>query len=494
MTPSSPEPSTELEVDHGWKQINQGTDQFHEYCEYLFSSPRILGSSLLQSITDISDASTSTDFCIVNDAAIEGISKHKARWKSLHGRSPQMLHDIIWMLGEFAYLSLRRAKLVFHATGSIDASRWIGATIACNLAIDFCKHLPAWLLVYDIYSRIKLHTLYGVCLANIGRFFESTRHFNEAQALLSKFPGAGPADLAVIELRRAEAVLTECVYITPFLSSSDWSISSDGEPQNIQAFSELHGKGKEIRIALLDGLPGGTQCSMATVRQEVHRHSDARVIFIPTRISECIRKSSPHKHPSQDAWRENAQRHLRRLYISVLDEATALLDQAELHLSGHSQSSLWWNRLYILRLRIYGLLEPLHNRAGDCLIFRKRSAEQGIFESFRNAVRIARDDPFRQYRAIKYFFEAESALCQIAPPSPLSSTPEGAKTFSDILPAARTDAETKLEQLKDRLSTESQPHREALTSDATIKETSFLGEAIISLYDAHRRASSMERT
>ncbi len=60
------------------------------------------------------------------------------------------------------------------------------------------------------------HSLW-VSLANLGRFFESSRHFIEAQAILSKMPDRSPTELAIIQLRKAEAVITEAFWTRLFI-------------------------------------------------------------------------------------------------------------------------------------------------------------------------------------------------------------------------------------------------------------------------------------
>ncbi len=146
-------------------------------------------------------------------------------------------------------------------------------------------------------------------------------------------------------------------------------------------------------------------------------------ILAPPRISECFRKSYPLLATSesssrvkdrkdekkfQDDWVANTQEHLQRVYLSLLDEAVTYLDRAEQNMSGRTQSSLWWSRLSTLRLRVYGMLYLLGEKASECRILRKQPPSQGIVENFRSALRISRDDPFRQMRTLKYFFEAEA--------------------------------------------------------------------------------------
>ncbi|MEM9646542.1 MAG: hypothetical protein AAF989_16235, partial [Planctomycetota bacterium] len=73
------------------------------------------------------------------------------------------------------------------------------------------------------------------------------------------------------------------------------------------------------------------------------------------------------------------------------------------------QSSLWWSRLYSLRLRMYGMLSLLDKQmAANCAIFRKLAPDKCIYDTYLHAMRLAMDDPLRRFRAIEYAASAES--------------------------------------------------------------------------------------
>ncbi len=144
--------------------------------------------------------------------------KLKAEWKRQFAGDRQKLSSMIWLLAETSYIYLRRAKLLYHATGLISFDNWIKSARASNLGLDLCRHLPFSHLEFQLQNLVKLHSLYGIALANLGRFFEANRHLNEAQALLSKTPSATGADFAIVNLRRAEARLTECYWVRMFLA------------------------------------------------------------------------------------------------------------------------------------------------------------------------------------------------------------------------------------------------------------------------------------
>jgi hypothetical protein len=424
--------SRSISLNHEWSMINQSKSDFEAEIRKTFTNKAITAESLHESIQLIaSKVYGKSDI----DFAVRGLSREKARWKARFADDPQRLHDMIWLLGEYAYLMLRRAKLVYHASGRVDFPLWIRATVACNLGIDFCKHLPIWLLRFDAFAKVKLHSLYGISLSKIGRFYEAMRHFNLAQALLSKMPDASRSDLAVILLRRAEALIAECTWIRMFIdectarSESRVNVNPTEPPLPLpMSLGFIDGQ----KFVLIDSESSEDHWSVSGVQ---HSLAIPGSFAVPPRIAECLRKSAPSasvsaQESTSNSWATRARVSLARLYKSVLDEAVSLLDQAEHNLSGHSQSSLWWSRLHNLRLMAYGALSPIGDAAADCLLLRKTSPEQGIFESHRSALRIARNDPIRRLRAAKYFLEADRWLRHY----------EGGNQASTRLPDSYADA------------------------------------------------------
>lgn len=347
----------------------------------------------------------------------ERFGREKAAWKA--DAENRHFQDFIWFLGEAAYVLLRRAKLKLHATNEIDESTWIASTICCNLGIDLCKHLPASNLAYEVRSKIKMHSIYSVGLANLGRFFEANRHLNEAQGLLSKWQGATEEDHAVISIRRAEVKVTECRWIAMFLSPE--LELNDGNCIKLRRDDE------ENLFIAPDFKMGAVRCWMLSQMAKCVKEcvKDKELKVLPPSIFEAFRKARPVGLDSMTAeeamdacgrWRQSAQSKLEALMSSVLDEAVRSLEIAEKNLGGSSQSSLWWSRLHTLRLRVYGLLNYIPETAELCIVFRKQSADNGIFRNFLSAKRIAGEDDFRKLRALKYFLHANRWYCRYREP------------------------------------------------------------------------------
>lgn len=399
----------ELEMDHAWQALNHSEEVIEKRLQPAFGK-HLEGEKIYACIREIAENAVRNPTGL--DKVVSKLSTAKADWKVKFTKEPMALHDMIWLLGEFAYVMVRRAKLLYHANELFSFKHWIQATVACNLGIDFCRHVPPWMLRFDISSKLKLHTLYGICLANLGRFFEATRHFNEAQAILSKMPDASPANLAMIMLRRSEALLTECVWIQIVVGSdrgSEVSLAPDHQEISNRLITKCLGENATMR--LIDAFPGTDDTWSVSAVEKLFADGDGRrLIAVPARIGECLRKSRAGAGDDNAQAERKLEISIKTLYGSVLDEAVALLDQAETNLSGNSQSSLWWSRLHTLRLRVYGLLPFLEEAACDSLILRKKSADQGIYESFRNAIRIAGNDSFRKLRVVKYFFQADRWL------------------------------------------------------------------------------------
>ena len=386
-----------------------------------------------------------------------------ARWKAkfkASTKSSATLHDFIWTLGETAYLLLRRAKLQHHATGNIDNFRWLQSNICCNLGIDLCKHLPPWLSDYEIQSKIKMHSIYSVGLANLGRFYEANRHLNEAQALVSKWNPHNSKDHAVVALRRAEARLTECYWIRRFLDPS-LTIKNRTLLEVKQPLDP-----DQTTLFLIPDLRYGAIHCWATdrlnrVRQEAKQSQSELATTIdlaqtiPPRVYECFRTTKPpgdvadvlQKPDGAGKWINDAQAALRKLYFSILDEAVSQLEIAEKNLGGVSQSNLWWSRLRTLNLRVYGLLEEVNDDAEKSLAFRKQSPDIAIFKNFLSAVQIAGEDKFRQLRALRYFLEANRWYWRFMGNGPAT----GDEDLSKYLPDSFAVAKNVYQSLKEEL-------------------------------------------
>lgn len=367
--------------------------------------------------------------------ARERFGKEKAKWKS--DASTSDFQDLIWFLGEVAYVCLRRAKLRFHANGDIDPETWLVSTICCNLGIDLCKHLPASNLRFEIGSKIKMHCIYAVGLANLGRFFEANRHLNDAQGLLSKWKNEAGEENAIISIRRAEVKLTECYWISSFLDE-DIDLSQPSRVQINSLGEDFASPGYEAgatRIWHLD-----------SISQLLKKHKQESTKILPPNIFEAFRKSRPvgfdSGKKSRKEWRERARTELRQLMSAILDEAVRALEIAEKNLGGTSQSSLWWSRLHTLRMRVYGFLRYLPDDAELCIIFRKRSADNGIFKSFLSVKRIAGEDDFRRLRALKYFLRANRWYCRHRAPKFFrkNGDPKKVKKLEKFLPKSLAEA------------------------------------------------------
>lgn len=404
------------------------------------------------------------------------LSRAKANWKRKYAAEAGNVVATIRNLFDAARLVLRRAKLEFHATNVVSRHLWLESTILCNLGVDLCKHLPASELRFDMDMRVRLHSVYSVGLANLGRFFEANRHLNEAQALLSKLEWSQPSDSAIIAIRRAEVRLTECLWIAAFLpdsrvpmlagsfpnDSDGRAIDDDPYKNAVSLLKDGRIRSKFLRNLLkhgdfvvnLDGDQGHHGISEDAYRAPSGSHSHSErwtKVFVPPRISECLRKGGVSPSAEGPLPPQSVQ-NLLRLYGATLDEAVSLLEQGEKLLRGNSQSALWWNRLYTLRLRVYGILDPLQGLAETSLIRRKYSFEQGIHENFLNALRIAGADKFRKLRAIRYFFEANAWYKDFVKEQ--AGTSEAQELLPTALEAAHTACDRLDQELEETVDTE----------------------------------------
>ena len=434
-------------VDHSLEAISGSDSDFCENIKSYFTQKHLgrEAKNIIKCLFEISQRRSTEGK--TRDSLIESFSTTKARWKRNNADNPSMLHNMIWTLGEIGYVLLRRSKLEYHAFDAVKMEHWLALTAACNLGIDLCKHLPPFLLDFEVQSKVKLHTLYSVGLANLGRFFESNRHLNEAQAILSKSREQNKTEFAVLNLRRAEVRLTKCFWIALFLDNElkQWSFVDEvavDKPLETETRIEdwLGVTSPRIKSVLAcDGLVFARAenldyGSLFSVQHILERNRN--VIFVPPRIAVCFRKSR-----TLGEWKKL----LRQLYSATMDEAIALLDQGERMLIGESQSSLWWNRLHTLRLRAYGMLLPLGEEATTSLLLRKHSPDMGIFDNFSNAFRISTNDNFRKLRAIKYFLDADKWISEFT--KDLTGRDSSNKKAKNLLPDSNVAASDALYEL-----------------------------------------------
>lgn len=423
-----------ISLDHGVNVIRSAEGDFDNTIVEAFKQCRGDAEGLWNAIKDFSGKTSSIDA----DSRKARFAELKAKW--LSNASALDLHNIVWVLGETAFVLLRRAKLQYHASkdGDIPHGTWLSSTICCSLAIDLCKHLPPWLLDFEIRSKVKLHCLYAVGLANNGRFYEATRHLNDAQALQSKLATVSKKDLAIVSLRRAEVKLTECHWIGRFLEKVKVEEQVEGKEQGKEQAEEKVKVKSALDFSFADRgllrvgtvyfvLPdlnsGAVDCwktknikrriNQVVASSRLHGPDDAfpdesQIQVVPPRIFECIREAVPvgEEMPNNEKWIEATEVALRRLLASLVDEASRALDVAHLNLAGISQSTLWWSRMSTLSLRLFSLLKYLPEYAEKSLVFRKQSADTGIYSHFVSAIRIAGEDDFRRYRSLRYFLEA----------------------------------------------------------------------------------------
>lgn len=217
-----PKDASPLEVSHTKDVVNAGEEAFaDDFCK---AFKRLKADeNLLVAIQGEKDAKLSNGHSFE-----QRLSSAKAEWLLKPGIDASTVHQLVWLLGEYAYLLIRRAKLKYHAEGTIPSDLWRQVTIICNVGIDFCKHLHPAQLSDEMEFKIKLHSLYSLGLANLGRFYEAHRHLNEAHALLTKANLAGrETQLAIICLRRAEVFLTQNFWINQNLPNADKSVYED---------------------------------------------------------------------------------------------------------------------------------------------------------------------------------------------------------------------------------------------------------------------------
>jgi hypothetical protein len=330
------------------------------------------------------------------------------------------LPPLIAIIESIAYAQLRRAKFFGHTFSDelddrdwqrIDVrDEWLRLTRICNLGIDWCKHLPPNSLRLDLESRIRLHSYYGVGLANLDRFHESHRHLTEALAIQSKHIWTTPrVDQAKLSLRRAEVILTEAHRVSCVLRllAKNGLILEGSAMKDVTVHQMIRTLQEQGIYQKIEALNSATPKESTT--------------FLNVEMHQSIRACLSIGDTDPTIVVEN----LRRLLASMLDDAWFCIESAEKSLSGHSQSSLWWGRISLMKLRACGYQlnlwvkstgytgegktpkTGLSNPTLKMLAYRHRIINpQYIWQvyeaAFLNTIHSSANDKYRECRLVRY--------------------------------------------------------------------------------------------
>jgi hypothetical protein len=431
-----------LTVKHDWKQIGASEMEFEECIKTLFNNYNADLSVIWKSIDDYCKGKTDNNSL--------GETKSLVREKL---RTFDDYQKCIWLLTEIAYLYLRRGKASYHAKGMINTETWLKATLYCNLGLDFCRHVSPSSFNFEMMYKTKLQGIYGVSLANLGRFQEANRHLIDAQSICNSSPSTTPLDLAIIKIRMAELSLTKCFWLKKIVQSTGFHFDEEVQYSDSSGVSfplpsrfllvnfilgeqdtvEDHSGYTSLKRYVVNRCPpnrfhpfsAGSQGIFKLIEDDCYgslysEQSKLRdVVFLPAVFEEIFHKTTPDGILTLPASEINADkcrievchkaflREINIQFATFLDEAVVLLDSAEGLLQGASHNSHWWFQLRLMQLRIYGYLSYVKDFYPQCLIFRHVGPRDGIKKAFTDAWRIAGSDRFRLLRAFRYLIEAE---------------------------------------------------------------------------------------
>ncbi len=343
----------------------------------------------------------------ISETLDERLVAIKSKWILACGGRQSYVSQAVQTISEFAYLHVKQAKLLDHSAGSNDAdpearaqirALWVEVTALCNTAMDLLNHLhPAYLNV-EIEEHIKCQTMYGLALGHLGRFFEAHRRLNEAGAVLSKMANTLESEeFAVIKLRRAEVFLCEAVAVREALNGVETS-ESEAELESLQAsahpqFANPVGKAVAATRKVVKA-----RKRLEEIEKERFQRSDA----------ESAIERQEQRIVAGKEERRRAIETLERIHYAKLDDAWVALEAAEQLLSGRSHSSLWWGRLFALKLRVYGEHQDRRLVARyESLAFRQRiQHDHVVHQLFDKGVLVSPSDPYRRLRLLDYYLKA----------------------------------------------------------------------------------------
>jgi len=320
------------------------------------------------------------------------------KWLNDNTENYKEIYKQVDSMSELAYLYAKRAKMERHADERPEWQpfRWVQVTAICYHAIGLCKHLPPEIQEDAIRLYCKLHTIYGLALAYLGRFFEAQRHINEATALLSKSrAGLAPTELAIIRLRKAEIYLVEGeVLKNDFIRFENTFVKFKKENRS------------ELSKYFINDIKNGKNYhplvaqAIKKLRRDIGNIPETNLPLKQKRCMQFVQQ-------------------IGRMHVAALDSAWSALESAEKLLAGQSHSALWWGRFLALKLRVYGAridgkqeCDPqVKGSRFEYLAFRRRIDHKAeVVRLFERGLLVSPNDSYRQLRIIDYFRKAYSSV------------------------------------------------------------------------------------
>lgn len=248
----------------------------------------------------------------------------------------------------------------------------------------------------ELKFKSKLHTIYGLALANLDRFYEAHRHLNEATGILSK--SGSPADATasgIVRLRRAEVFLTEASRLRELV----FYVSKAPDENK----TGKDGSWRAVRKTLLeDNFSHGGFVEVFDPATMTKGHQ------LPPAVMSLLNDWEDSGNSVEDLQR--FQNCIKKMQVAALDDAWIALENAQRSLSGRSQSSLWWGRLAGMTLRVFG--EECTDSGFESLAYRvKLDHEEMVLSIFSRGMLAANADPYRRLRLVDYGFNAWVAVC-----------------------------------------------------------------------------------
>ena len=345
------------------------------------------------------------------------------RWPKARSTNQQALAQSIFGTGELAYQYMLRARIEEQAArltsdpselGSRLAGsqlsvfpychyRWVQVSHLCRSGIDMCRHLRAGRIEFETSQLVKLHTLYGLSLAKLGRHFEANRHFNDATARLSHSPrGLDDIELAIIRLRRAEAFLSQASQIYRLLCSVRQCVSGEKATSDKKLADTM--RGIQSVWALYDEAKGKSP------KMELSPPFGVELEHLEEALS-----GSSGRAAEEGMLRLEAS--LNNLGVACLDDSTVMLDSAENLLIGNSATTLWWLNHHALGIQSYSIAMklvlgmPEHAEAALPAFLADRRDPLGLVRRYYDrSVSLSGDDTYRTLRVMDHVLNAVESV------------------------------------------------------------------------------------
>ena len=369
---------------------------------------------------------------VLGNSEVEGIKLDKfarvsrAKWAAEHSNNPCSVLTLLEALGEFAYEHLQRTNLerdLEAASGKdnsnrIQRLRLVVAAISLT-GLSLCRHLDPVFSDREAILRAKFSTFHGLALGHLGRFYEAHRRLTDAKQYLAKVTGNEqiPLQISVIRLRRTEVYIEQAKYIMNLVRQRGSGVFDEAASESTNYQNKWNKWVSEKSHEMPDTPKDTREIFNEQVLEWLAIGGEQNDINDPQRFTfenelKCSIRTLLKNNPNDKL----PGGHLLRAAWGAIDDAATTLELAERQLSNNSQHSLWWGRVYTLKMELFHLDrefqqlfdrlwcgQPVNDAVKSYLKRKPFDYPDAIQETLDKGILATEHSPARQLRILRHY-------------------------------------------------------------------------------------------